>query len=289
MIQLKDISASLAALIAGAAPSLVSINSRRSRSSGFVWRPGLIVTADEALAEEGAVTVTLPGGESIEAHIAGRDAGTDIALLKAAPADLPPLALTTEIPAVGALALAAGARDGTPTAALGAVSLAAGPWYSLRGSAIDARLELAVRLPRSAEGGVALNAEGQAFGMAVSGPRRRTLVIPSATIARIAARLERDGRVPRGYLGLGLQPVAVEGGLGSGAIIMGLDANGPGAQAGLHQGDVILTWNGEPVRYPHRLQHALGPESVGQAVTLGYRRGGERRDVSVTIGERPPA
>jgi S1-C subfamily serine protease len=156
----------------------------------------------------------------------------------------------------------------------------------MRGGEIDARLELAIPLERRAEGGLALNAGGRAFGMAVFGPRRRVLVIPAATIERVAARLESHGRIARGYLGLGLQPVAVEGGA-TGAMVMSVDPKGPGAVAGVYQGDVIVAWGSEPIGHLHSVLRALGPDSVGRTVTLGLRRAGEVRQVSLTVGERP--
>ena len=114
-----------------------------------------------------------------------------VALLKVARGDLKPVAMAATLPATGALALALGAEQGAPTAALGAVSVSRGLWQSMRGGEIDARLELDCRLRRTAEGGLAVDAAGQPFGMTVLGPRRRVLVIPSVTIARVAARLER--------------------------------------------------------------------------------------------------
>jgi len=157
----------------------------------------------------------------------------------------------------------------------------------MRGGEIEARVELDLRLRRSAEGGLALDAAGQAIGMAVFGPRRRVLVIPSTTIERVAAKLESHGRIARGYLGLGLQPVAIEGGVESGAMVISVDPQGPGAAAGLYQGDIIVTWNSEPIRHVHSLLRALGPDSVGQTVTLGLRRAGETKRVPLTIAERP--
>src|ERR1700733_10237617 len=79
---LQTVSDRLADLVAGAAPAVVSVHAHRSRASGFVWRPGLVVTADEALAEEGAIAVVLPGGETVAATVAGRDPTTDVALLR---------------------------------------------------------------------------------------------------------------------------------------------------------------------------------------------------------------
>ena len=239
--------------------------------------------------EEGELAVTFAGGDSVSAQLAGRDPSTDVALLRVDRSDLPPVSLAASAVAAGALAIAVGAEDGTPTAALGVVSRAAGPWRSLRGGEIDARIELDLRLRRSAEGGLALDAAGQAIGMAVFGPRRRVLVIPSATIERVAAKLESHGRIARGYLGLGLQPVAIESGDGSGAMVMSVDPQGPGAAAGVYQGDIIVAWNGEPIRHVQSLLRALGPDSVGQTVTLGLRRAGETKQVPLTIAERPAA
>jgi S1-C subfamily serine protease len=181
-----------------------------------------------------------------------------------------------------------GADDGAPTAAFGVVSRSTGPWWSLRSGEIDARIELDLRMRQSAEGGLAIDAAGQAIGMTVFGPRRRVLVIPSATIERVATRLEKHGHIPRGYLGLGFQLVAIEDGK-RGVMVMKVEPKGPAAKAGVHQGDIIVAWNGEPIHHARSLLRALGPDSVGQTITLGLRRGGEAKDVPLTIAERPTA
>ncbi len=109
-----------------------------------------------------------------------------------------------------------------------------------------------------------------------------------ATIDRVAATLVAKGRVARGYLGLGLQPVKLEGG-GLGLMAISVDAKGPGAAAGVKQGDVIVAWNGEPLRGVHHLMRLLGPDSVGATVKLSLRRAGEPLELTVTVGERPQA
>jgi S1-C subfamily serine protease len=185
--------------------------------------------------------------------------------------------------------MAVGAEEGTPTATLGLVSRATGPWRSLRGGEIDARIELGLRLRQSTEGGLAIDAAGQAIGMVVLGPRQRALVIPTATIERVAAKLETHGRIGRGYLGLGLQAVAIEGGEGSGAMVMSVDPQGPAVKAGIHQGDILVSLNNEPIRHVQSLLRTLGPESVGQKVTLGVRRAGETHQFPLIIAERPAA
>ncbi len=284
--EIENVSMALEGMVVGFAPSLVSVASHRMQASGFVWRPGLIVTSDEGLAEEGEFRVTLPGGEDIVAQLVGRDPSTAIALLKVERPDLRPVAMAAAIPSPGALVLAIGAAGGAPTAALGLVSVSRGPWQSMRGGDIDARLELDVRLRGAAEGGLAVNATGQAFGMMVLGPRRRVLVIPSVTIARVAARLETHGHVPRGYLGLGLQPVTAEGG-GSGVMVMSVDPKGPGAAAHIFQGDVLVSWDGKGISKLQPLLRSLGPDSVGRLVTIELRRGGQSHQTKLQIGEDP--
>jgi S1-C subfamily serine protease len=285
---LHSFSTALSDLVVATAPSVVAVHSHRSRSSGFVWRPGLVVTASEALAEEGEISVALPGGDTVAAALVGRDPTTDVALLRIDGTQLKPATLDSATVAPGALAVVVGAQDGAPTAALGVVSLAGPGWRSMRGGEIDARIELDVSLRRSGEGGLALDAAGRAFGMAVFGPRRHVLVIPAATIERVAGKLETHGRIARGYLGLGLQPAKLDDG-GVGAMVMSVDANGPGAAAGVRQGDVIVAWDGQPIRSVQAMLRALGPNAVGSAVSLSLKRAGEPLEVSLTIAERPEA
>jgi S1-C subfamily serine protease len=283
---LLSLSASLAAIVRDVAPSLVSVQSARARSTGFSWRPGLIVAAENALADDGEHSVLAHDGVSSPARIVGRDPSTDVALLRIERTDLKKAPETAVAPAPGALAVVAGAREGAANAALGIVSFAGPQWRSLRGGVIDARIELDAALVRASEGGLALDASGQALGMAVFGPRRRTLIIPMTTIDRVADLLATKGRIARGYLGLGLQPVKLDDG-GTGVMAISVDAKGPGAAAGVRQGDIIVAWNGEPVRGVHQLVRALGPDSVGASVRLALRRGGEPVEKTLTIGERP--
>ncbi|MGY3456060.1 S1-C subfamily serine protease/DNA-binding CsgD family transcriptional regulator [Bradyrhizobium sp. LM3.4] len=277
---LSSLSSALADVVARTAPSVVAVRSHRARATGFVWKPGLIVTADEALADEGEVEIGLPDGSTTAATIAGRDHTTDIALLRADTA-LAPVKLATTVPPLGALSVVIATNRDTPSAALGMVSLSGKSWRSLRGGDIDARIELDVRLRSSQQGGLALDASGEAFGMAVLGPRR-VLVIPTATIERVAAQLEARGRIARGYLGLGLQPVRLDDGVG--AMVMNVDKAGPSAAAGIRQGDVIVAVNDQKLSGVRALSRTLGPASVGAVVDVAARRGGEPVSFKVTVG-----
>ena len=134
--------------------------------------------------------------------------------------------------------------------------------------------------------GLALTASGEAIGMAVQGVRR-VLVIPSATIGRVAGRLEIHGRIARGYLGVGLQPVKLDDGIG--AMVMSVDRSGPSAAARIRQGDIIVGWNDEKLSGLRSLLRSLGPDSVGSVVDVTIRRGGEPVRIKLTIGERADA
>ncbi|QPF83608.1 serine protease [Bradyrhizobium genosp. L] len=280
---LSSLSSALSEVIARTAPAIVAVHSHRLRASGFVWKAGLIVTAEEALADDGEIEIELADGSTRPATVAGRDHTTDVALLRF-DGDTAPVKLSAQVPALGSLAVIVAADRGAATARLGMVSRSGPAWRSLRGGEIDARIELDVRLRHSQQGGLALNAAGEPFGMAVLGPRR-VLTIPAATIERVAAQLEKNGRIARGYLGVGLQPVRLDDGIG--AMVMNVDKAGPAAAAGIRQGDVIVAVNGEKLSSVRALSRSLGPHSVGTVVELTVHRGGEPQNFKVTIAERP--
>lgn len=279
----------LAELTAATAASVVAVEGPRTLVSGVVWRPGLVLSADEALPDEGEFGVVLPDGTQRAARLAGRDPSTDVALLRVEGELPPPARLDAATPSVGALALAVGAQAGSPLAALGVVARVGGPWRSLRGGEIDAHIELDLRPRFEAQGALVADMQERGLGMLVQGPRRRALVIPSATLERVGGILERQGRVPRGYLGLGLQPVRTDAHGGRGVMVMSIEPGGPGDACGARQGDVIVAWNGEAVSGLRELLRGLGPGSVGRAIVLGVRRGGQPLELTLTIGERPAA
>lgn len=287
MLDLSDLSKAISSALGAVAPSIVAVGSKGRRCSGFVWRPGLVVTADEALADDGRIEVKWHGGEIVEAQLAGRDAATDVALLRVPGAAAPAARLEARTPAVGSVVLAAGAGLEGQVAAMGIVAATAGAWRSMRGGQIDARIELDLRLRSIAQGGLVLDDTGTAFGMSVLGPRRRAIVIPAATIERVAARLETHGRIGRGYLGLGLQPVDVTGLGGPGAIVVSVDPRGPASSCGVLQGDVIVGWNGAPIRRLQHLLRSLGPDTVGTKIELSLQRAGQPHRVTVEVAERP--
>lgn len=295
-ISLEAISDRVADLCDGIAPRLVAIHGpRRRSSSGFIWRPGLVLTAEEALETDEDIPITRADGSQVPASLVGRDPSTDIALLRTEeqPIAHVPFADTSGL-RIGHLVLAAGRRSEGVCAAFGIIALAGSSWRSLRGGHIDRRLHLDLKLDARSEGGAALDINGQIIGMTVLGPGGRVLVIPSETIERVAPQLLAHGRIARGYLGLGLQPVRIDqtiadaAGLADpkGLIVISVDPNGPGQRAGIKQGDILIRWDADPLHSVRRVYTLLGPESVGQTITLGMLRAGKPISLTVEIADR---
>ena len=285
-LSFAELSASLADLAAATTPSIVEIQSHHSLASGFVWRDGLVITPDETLADEGSIEIEESDGTVRGATLVGRDAATDIALLRVAGLKAPVTTLASVAIRPGALAVIVAAAESAPLIAFGGIAAVGPAWQSMRGGTIDARIEMDLRLRRRAEGGLALDGAGKAFGMAVRGPRGRTLVIPATTIARVAGQLLEHGRVPVAYLGVGLKDVPLDDG-GHGSMVMTLDRDGPAAHAGLHQGDIVLSWAGRRIPHVGALLPTLRATPVGSEIILGLRRAGAPLEVRVTIGDRP--
>ncbi len=278
-----------AALIERAAESIVAVQGGRRSTSGIHWRAGVVVTAEEALERDDDIAVSLPDGRQVPATLAGRDPTTDVAVLRFQPDGLAVAALGDAARIrPGHWVMAVGRHRAGTIASQGIVSIAGPAWQSLQGGTIDRLIRLDVNLSLGGEGGAVVDAGGRTLGMAVLGPRRRVLAIPTATIDRAVERLLAKGHVARAYLGASLEAVR----LGApsekrGVLVVGLDPEGPAARAGLLVGDIVTQWNGASVSRVRDIWRALGSESIGTSVTLALLRGGKPETAQVTLGERP--
>lgn len=277
---------------------VVAVNARsRISSSGVHWLPGAIVTLDHTIKREEEITVTLPDDRTVPALLAGRDASTDLAVLKLQNAELQ----TAEIGdastlKVGHLALAVG-RTGESglSASMGVVSAKGGAWRSWCGGLIDQFVSLDLTLYPGMEGGPLADASGRVVGINTAGPRGTVLAIPAATVSRVVSQLLEKGHIARGYLGLGMQPVLLPAALkhalnlssNSGVIAVSVETNGPADRAGLLLGDVIVAMDGTTVTDTGDVLAMLGPDSVGKTVPVRLIRGGALIELSLTVGERP--
>ena len=213
----------------------------RVASSGVLWQPGVVVTADHTLRREEDIRVTLPGGKTVPAEIAGRDPGTDLAVLRISAGATPAVRIEANLALQpGNLVLAVGrSQDTGPVAAMGVVSSVSGPWRTWRGGKIDQFLRLDLGLYPGSSGGAVIDASGPFLGIATGGlSRTSALAIPGATIARVVHPLFENGHIARGYLGVGFQPVGIPEHR-KGLIVLSVEAQSPAGQAGLVIGDVL--------------------------------------------------
>jgi S1-C subfamily serine protease len=186
--------------------------------------------------------------------------------------------------------------EGGVTASLGAVSAAGGEWRTWSGGRMDrlVRLDLAIRDGFS--GGPLVDARGRVVGVNTSAlARGAALAIPVSTVDRVAEQLLSRGRVARGYLGVGTQPVrvpaAAQAAAGSasrvGLMVVHVEPGGPAEQGGLLMGDVVLELDGTPVADAGHLAALLGGDRIGQAIPVRVLRAGQAATLSVVVGERP--
>ncbi len=290
---IEQLSSALADRVASMASAVVALHAGGRPRAGILWRPDVVVTSEQIVGESDSATI-VQGGTEVAAKLAGRDPTTNIAVFRLG-APLPAGALPSAgaAPRVGELALVVGAdRGGAPTGRLAMVHATGPAWHSMAGGRIDTLIRLDVRVGAD-EGGPVLDAAGALLGMSTAGPRRRGLVIPAATIARVVDPLLEHGHISRGWLGVGLQPVAVpaalqtSAGQGRGAMVLQLVSDGPAEQAGVLPGDILLSIDDFRFGQRRGLASLMGPDRIGKAVTVRLLRAGELKDIGVVIAARP--
>ena len=302
---LRALSDDLTAAVDHAARSVVAIHARpRIAASGIYWRDGVVVAASHTIRKEQEITVTLPNGTRTTANLIGRDGGTDLAVLRldATPAgaavSLPILAPADAL-RVGALVLAVGrpGDDGVSTS-LGIISATSDRWRTWSGGEIDRFVRLDLSIYDGFSGGALVDADGNVLGVNCSALARGTpLTIPNATVDRVVDALLTRGHVARAYLGVAMQPARLTNALVErlgvddprGVLVVMVESDSPADRAGLLVGDLIVAAAGNPVAEPQDVAELLGGERVGAALELSVVRGGERRPLTVTVGERAPA
>jgi S1-C subfamily serine protease len=297
---LLALSNDLAEAVARAGQAVVAVYARpRMPSSGVHWRQGVIVTADHTVSRDEEISVGLPDGRTVPAALAGRDASTDLAVLTLPAPELPVADIGDAIALrVGHVVLAVarpGERGRGLSASWGVISALGGPWRSWHGGQIDQFIRPDVSLYPGFSGGPLVDAHGRVMGINTSGPRSIALTIPPATVNRVVGQLLEKGRIVRGYLGLGMQPVRLPERLKqslnlrgtSSIIIVAVEPASPAEKAGLLIGDVLVALDGVPVSDTSDIQALLGPERVGTAVSASIIRAGALAERLITIGERP--
>ena len=296
--QLISLSDALAQATDRAATNTVAVHAEaRGSSSGVIWRSGIVVTSEHALRRDDEIHVTLADGRVVPAILAGRDPSTDLAVLKCAEAATP----VTEFGDAGAirpgsLTLVVGrSRASGPVAALGVVSLAATERKTWTGASLAPYIRLDIALSPTAAGAAAVDAHGRIFGIATPRfARFGTIAVPASTVNTVVDTLLQKGRIPRGYFGVGLQPVRLPDALRqsshreqrTAAIILEVESESPAHKAGLVIGDIIVSLSGQPVARLEDVHSQLQGAAIGKSLTLGFVRGGAQQETTIVVGER---
>jgi S1-C subfamily serine protease len=207
---LISLSNELAALVESSAASVVAVLGRpRFNSSGVHWSPGVVVTAEHTLRRDEDILVMTGAGDQLPAEVAGRDPGTDLAVLRVKGLPIPTVH-HAEHSALrpGDLIVAIGRNQQSANAAIGLISSLSGPSRTWRGGKLDQVIRLDVALHPVASGSAVVDSAGRLIGIATPVlSRAAAFAVPNATVERVVQVLLAHGRLPQGYLGAGLQPI----------------------------------------------------------------------------------
>ncbi len=292
---LSSLSRRTAALVAGCAQHVVRVDGRhRGPASGVLWsEDGLVVTAHHALERDEELEVGLPSGDSAPAELVGRDPTTDLALLRVSATGLARASWSDEAPEAGELALAVSRPGLRPRAALALVARVAGEYRASGGGRIDRYLETSLDLAPGLSGALVVSAAGGGLGIATAGlVRGAVMIVPPATLRRVVGVLAAHGTVRRGYLGVATFPVRVgaelapRAGQAGALLVSAVEPESPAARAGLLLGDALLALGDARVSEPGDLLPLLEEERIGQPLPVRLLRGGEVRELTVTLGTR---
>lgn len=298
--ELVALSNALALAAERAAASIVGVHTEaRGSSSGVHWRSGVIVTAEHALRRDEEIRITLPEGRVVPATLAGRDPATDLAVLRMEAGALSPAELAPAEPLkVGSLALVVGrTRESGPVVAMGVISLVTEERQTWTGSRLSPYVRLDMSLQPTASGGAVVDIRGRILGIATPRLTRfGAVAIPTGVVNRVAEGLLQKGHIPRGFLGVGLQPVRLPESLcrqlslsGSTAVmVVELEPSGPAIQAGVLLGDILVSLEGKSLAHLDDVQVHLDSESIGKPLRVQLIRGGALRDLTIVVGERSP-
>ena len=295
---LVELSGALADAAESAGRSVVRVEGRARPVSGtLLSAEGHVVAIGHTL-EHDDVVLGLADGSTVRASVVGRDAGTDLALLKAEASGLQP-APWGELDGarVGQLVLGVYRPGRTTRATFGVIGALGEAWRTRFGGKVDRYVEASLPLHPGFSGGLLVDAAGRALALSTSGLIRGVaLGIPASTVRRVTQELLAHGRVRRGYLGVGSYPVALPAALGerlgqpSGLLVVSVEDESPAARAGLFLGDVIVAADGRATREPADLLAALDEDRIGRDAALRVLRAGEIVEKLVRVAEReaPP-
>ena len=297
---------------------------RRALGSGFVIdKAGFIVTNFHVIEDAETVEVSFSNNDSMRARIVGRDASTDLALLKveANSRALRPLILgDSSAIRVGDDVLAIGNPFGLErSASRGIVSAVQRPLRAPSGFTIDHVIQTDAALNRGNSGGPLMNSRGEVIGVnsaietAGNGSQGNIgigFAVPINTVRDVVAQLKAKGRVDHPYLGIEARPIQENIAelfrlpVKEGLLIESVFPESGAAEAGLRGGatrvvvagesymiggDIIVKADGQELTTTERLRQLVSEKEPGDGLKLEIYRGQERRTVDIKLGRQPPA
>jgi S1-C subfamily serine protease len=294
LVELSDALAD-AAEKAGKATVLVNAR-RRMPASGVAYAADLILTADHIIEREDDITVVFADGAEIPAKVAGRDAGSDLAVLKLERAAATPAEVTKTSARLGQIALVLGrpSREGIE-ASLGTVSAIGGAIRTGRGGMLERYIRTDSISYPGFSGGPLVAADGTVLGINTSGlANGAAITIPADIAWKIAETLVKNGKIKRGYLGIRSQTVevpatsqkALQREQATGLLIVGVENNSPAVKGGFIVGDILVAVAGVPVLHHDELFTRLNEDVAGKSTPIEILRGGQPQTLNVLIGER---
>lgn len=292
---LEQFSAELAALVERVGQSTVTVGGRSHRpGTGTVIAPDLIVIADHTLDRDEDIAVRTGDWRRLSATLVGRDPSTDLAVLRVPDLKVAPLPVATAPARAGQLAVGViRAWHAQPVPSFGIIHGVGGPMHTGHGIRLEGVIHPGLSLTRGISGAPLVNVSGQLLGILTSGLLRGwPIAIPHDVVTQVASSLGDHGRIRRGHLGVGLQPVKLAPqqraalDANAGALIVSLTPDGPAERAGLLIGDIIIHAADTKIEDVDDVQGVLAKVKVGEALVFDILRGAARQQVTVTVGER---
>jgi S1-C subfamily serine protease len=276
-------------------PAVVKIEAKRGGGSGVVFTPdGLILTNSHVVDGAGPLTVVMPDGASMRADLLGHDADTDLAVVRVDGRALPFATLgDSRAVRVGQVAIAIGNPYGFQHSVTAGVVSALGRSLRARsGRLMDDIIQTDASLNPGNSGGPLVTTGGEVMGIntaTIMPAQGLCFAIASNTARFVAARLIRDGRIRRSYIGVGGQTVPIpravaranQIAVSSGVFVVSVEPNSPAQLAGLRDGDVVLAFTGEPVTGLDDLHRLLTEDRIGTPQALTILRSAERRTLTI--------
>lgn len=272
----------------------------RGNGSGFIITPdGYILTNSHVVSGANRIEVTLNDGRKASAELVGDDPDTDLAVIRIIAPNLTPVKLgDSHQIRVGQMAIAIGnpySFQATVTA--GVVSALGRSFRARSGRLIDDVIQTDAALNPGNSGGPLVNSRGEVIGVntAVILPAQGICFATAINTAKyVAGLLIRDGKIQRGYIGVGGQNVPLhrriirfyELPVETGVLVLSTEANSPAQRAGLRQGDVIIGFGDRPISGIDDLHRCLTEQQIGVETELTVIRGTERQRIGIVPEHR---